>query len=88
MSEAQYVIIVLNSGLVILALFIIKNWIKSWETRWTTHDERLGSHDIQIATITANMEHIRVTGDETRDDVKELLRQANGRRTTGGKQPA
>ena len=88
MSEAQYVVVTLIGGLGIVAFWMIKNWARNWETRLTAHDERLGSHDIQIATITANMEHIRVTGDETREDVKELLRQSNGARSAGRKQPA
>jgi len=86
MSEAQYVVVVLIGGLGAVAFFMIKNWARNWETTLVAHDERLGRHDVEIATITANMEHIRVTGDETRDDVKELLRQSNGARSTGGGQ--
>ena len=86
MSEAQYVVVVLITGLGAIAFFMIKNWARNWETKLTAHDKRLGSHDIQIATITANMEHIRVTGDETRDDVKKLLRLGNGARSAGGRQ--
>ncbi len=85
MSDAQYIVILLISGLGTVAFLMIKNWARTWETKLTAHDERLGDHDVQIATITANMEHILVTGDKTRDDVKELLRQSNGRnnRSTG-----
>ena len=85
MSDAQYIVILLISGLGTVAFLMIKHWARTWETKLTAYDERLGNHDVQIATITANMEHIRVTGDETRDDVKELLRQSNGKRATSGK---
>jgi len=88
MSQAQYIVVILITGLGAVAFFMIKNWARNWETRLTAHDDRLGNHDIQIATITANMEHIRTTGDETRDDVKELLRQSNGARSKGGTQQA
>jgi len=81
MSEAQYVVVTLIGGLGAIAFFMIKKWAGDWETRLTAHDNRLGRHDIEIATITANMEHIRVTGDETREDVKELLRLGNGARS-------
>lgn len=85
MSDAQYIVSLLITGLGIVAFLMIKNWARTWETRLTAHDERLEDHGLKIATITANMEHIRVTGDETREDVKELLRQSNGRthRSTG-----
>lgn len=83
MTEAQYILISLVGGLSAVAFFMIKNWARNWESRLTAHDKRLGTHDVQIATITANMEHIRVTGDATRVDVKELLRQSNGARSSG-----
>jgi len=81
MSEAQYVVALLITGLGAVAFFMIKGWARSWDKKMTDHGERLGVHDIEIATITANMEHIKTTGDETRADVKELLRQANGARS-------
>ncbi len=51
------------------------------------HDGRLDEHDTKLteqavlnATVSANIEHIRATVGETREDVKELLRH-NGRNT-------
>ena len=79
MSEVQYVVVAIITGLGGIALLMIKNWARTWETKLIAHDKKLENHGLQIATITANMEHIRVTGDETRDDVKELLRQLSGR---------
>ena len=86
MSEAQYVVASIITGLGVVAFFMIKNWARTWETKLTAHDDRLGSHDIQIATITANMEHIRIGVDETREDVKQLLRNSNGTRSKSGRQ--
>jgi len=85
MSDAQYIVILVISGLGAIAFLMIKKWARTWETKLVAHDEKLQDHGLKIATITANMEHIRVTGDETRDDVKELLRQSNGKRATSGK---
>ncbi len=59
---------------------MVKSWASSWETRLTAHDDRLGDHDVQIAYLKANVEHIRATADETHTDVKELLKQ-NGHGT-------
>ena len=82
MSDTQTIVALLIAGLGAVAFFMIKNWARNWETRLTAHDSRLTRHDVQLATITANMEHIRVTGDETRDDVKELLRNQHGARSS------
>jgi len=83
------------AGLLVVALlslagYMIRNYFKGWETRIVAQDERLDdhankytNHAVEIATIKANMEHIRATGDETSQDVKKLLRCANGNRTTG-----
>ena len=84
MTDAQYILISLVGGLGAIAFFMIKSWAKSWDTRLAAHDHRIGRHDVQIATITANMEHIRVTGDETRDDVKILLRRSSGVKADNG----
>ena len=84
MTDAQYILISLVGGLGAIAFFMIKSWATSWEVRLTAHDERLSRVDVQIATITANMEHIRVTGDETRDDVKILLRRTSGAKPNNG----
>ncbi len=90
MPEAQTIIALIIAGLGALVLFLIKGWSNTWETRLTAQDERLdkqdvkhGEHDVNHAILSANLEHIRETADETRKDVKELLRQSNGRRSTG-----
>ena len=69
---------------------MIRRWATLWETRLTAKDDRLDGHDdkhtehdVGIAVLTANLEHIRKTGDDTASDVKELLKQSNGRRATG-----
>lgn len=84
--DSSSIVAIIIASLGVVAWAMIKNWAKNWETRLTAHDDRLGDHDVQIATITANMEHIRVTGDETREDVKQLLRNSNGGRSASGEQ--
>ena len=81
MPEPQYIVAIIITGLGMVAFFMIKNWANNWETRLTAHDDRLGDHDVHIATLKANIEHIRQTADETRTDVKELLKQ-NGHRSS------
>lgn len=82
MANIETIIAFIISSLLAAAFFMIKNWHKNWEATLSEHDKRLGNHDIQLATITANMEHIKTTGDETRVDVKRLLgRQANDSRS-------
>jgi len=77
-------------ALIGLAGWLIRNYFKGWETRIVAQDKRLNAHtnsitnhSVEIATIKANMEHIRTTGDETSKDVKTLLRHSNGNRVTG-----
>ena len=77
MSDAQSIVAIAFTGLAAVAFFMIKSWARNWESRLTAHDSRLTKHAVEIATITANMEHIRVGVDETREDVKELLRNSN-----------
>jgi len=86
----EYIAGLLVAALITLAGFMIRNYFKGWETRIVAQDGRLDkhtktitNHSVEIATIKANMEHIRTIGDETSADVKELLRHANGNRTTG-----
>lgn len=81
MTESQYLLITLIGSLSAVAFFMIKSWATSWQAKLALHDKTLGEHDVQIATITANMEHIRVTADETREDVKTLLRNQNASRS-------
>jgi len=77
------------TGLGCIAWFMITDWKRSWEDRILAHDDRLDIHTIKLseqdvtnATIMANMDHIKETGDQTASDVKELLK-ANGKRATG-----
>ncbi len=86
MPEIEKLLALIVTGLGFVAWAMIKGWANRWETRLVTQDDRLSNHDVQIATITANMEHIRVTGDETREDVKQLLRNANGGRSASREQ--
>jgi hypothetical protein len=88
--EPEYIAGLLVMALIGLAGFMIRNYFSSWETRMIAQDDRLDDHDnkytdhaVQIATIKANMEHIRATGDETSADVKKLLRRPSGNRSTG-----
>ena len=88
--DPEYIAGLLVLALIGLAGHMIRNYFSNWETRMIAQDERLDSHDdkytdhaVQIATIKANMEHIRATGDETSKDVKTLLRHSNGNRSTG-----
>jgi len=88
--EPEYIAGLLVTALIGLAGVMIRNYFTNWETRMLAQDKRLNSHDakytehsVEIATIKANMEHIRETGDETSADVKTLLRHSNGNRSTG-----
>ncbi len=76
MTEIETILVTIISALGIVTFFMIRSWAMSWELRLNAHDERLGEHDVDLATISTNMEHIKVSVDETRDDVKELLKAA------------
>lgn len=82
MSELQAVVTALTAGLTAVAFFMLKSWYKSWETKLDQHENRLGKHDVQIATVTSDMKHILDGIEDTRQDVKELLRNQNVRRIT------
>lgn len=82
MAESQYLLVTLIGSLSAVAFFMIRSWATSWQAKLTLHEEKIGEHDVQIATISANMEHIRITADETREDVKQLLRNQNASRST------
>ena len=82
MAESQYLLITLIGSLSAVAFFMIKSWATGWQAKLALYEDRIGEHDVQIATITANMEHIRITADETREDVRELLRNQNASRST------
>jgi hypothetical protein len=87
--EPESIAAIFIVGLAAVAWFMIRDWKNSWETRVLAHDDRLDIHtikhseqDVTNATIMANMEHIKETGDQTASDVKELLK-ANGKRAAG-----
>ena len=84
-----YVLGLIIAGLAAVAWLFIREWKETWENRVIAHDSRLNEHDTKLteqavlnATVSANIEHIRETSDETRKDVKQLLKQ-NGHRSTG-----
>ena len=93
--ETSAIIAILITTLIASLGFLIAGWIKSWETRIVAQDKRLDRHDglhsnheIKHATIVAELDNLKVTADETRKDVKELLRYANGnssKRDSAGK---
>lgn len=65
-------------------------WARNWETKLLKQDRRLdlqgkviNRHENELIALTKDVEHIRDTADETKDDVKQLLRLANGNRSTG-----
>ena len=81
MTQPQYVVAVILAGLGCVAFFMIKQWAKNWEarllkqdTRLDNHDKRHNEHDVKHAEVTTHLEHIRETSEETRSDVKKLLR--------------
>ena len=90
MSDTTTILVLLITGLGSIALLMIRGWAKTWESRLTSQDDRLDghedrhlAHDISHATLKANLENITTITDETRKDVKELLRNSNGKRSTG-----
>ena len=83
MSDIQTVVVMIITGLGALAFFMIKHWTKYWDGKFISHDKRISKHDVEIATISANMEHIKVATDETRKDIKQLLRKTDGARSAG-----
>jgi hypothetical protein len=87
--EPEHVAAALITGLGCIAWYMIRTWKETWETRVLAHDDRLDIHaikhseqDVVNATIKTHMEHIKVVGDQTASDVKELLN-ANGKRASG-----
>ncbi len=68
-------------SLIILG-WMVTRWIMDTLKRIKTLEDSEGEQNVKIAVIEANMEHIKVTGDQTSKDVKLLLK-ANGNRATG-----
>ena len=90
MPEPQHIVALIITGLGAVAFFMIKSWANTWETRLTavddrldSHEKRLGKHDVNHATLETNLENITKITQETRNDVKDLLRNSNGNRATG-----
>ena len=87
MENAEIAGIIIGS-LGIVAWFLIRNWLKNWESRLIAqdmrldkHEERHNLHDVNHATISNELQNIRKKTDEIGTDVKELLRQ-NGNRSS------
>ena len=81
MSDIQTIVVMIITGLGALAFFMIKHWTNSWDRKFISHDKRISKHDVQIATLAANMDHIKETTDETREDIKRFLRKTDGARS-------
>ena len=88
--QPQYVVALIMGGLAVVAWYMITEWKRSWETRLTAQDERLdlhsrkhASHDVNHARLTSDLEHITKTTEEISKDVKSLLIQSNGNRSSG-----
>lgn len=84
--ELEHYIVLAMSGLAAVAWFMIRVISRGWDDRILLNSEKIDEtrgkvweHDSELATIKANMEHIRKTGDETREDVKAILRNSNGK---------
>ena len=65
--------------------WMVAQWVLTVRNRLNNHDrlhaehkERDGLHEVKIATIVAHQENLTRTVDEVHDDVKTLLRYANG----------
>jgi len=79
--ESQYIAII--GLLVLLAGWLCRRVWVTQDDKVRTAVKKIGEHDVQIAIIKANMEHIRNTGDETSKDVKRLLQINGTKRNTG-----
>jgi len=86
--ENTDIIAIIMGSLGIVAWFLIRNWLKNWETRLIAHDARLDRHDerhntndVIVAEINTKLASFTKVQDEVREDVKELLRQ-NGNRSS------
>lgn len=69
------------TGVGALALLLLRLWFSTVNRRLGIHGQKIDTHDVKIAVVCAQMENLKELGEETRDDVKELLRQANGGRS-------
>ena len=89
MKPEHYLIGAIFSVLITALGFMLKSWKAGWEERLAAQDRRLdrhtdrhNEHDTNHAMLTERLDHIKDTAEETRQDVKELLKQSNGRRAT------
>lgn len=88
--EPQYIAATIMVGLGAVAWYLIVRRFENWETRMAAQDARLDKHaekhiehDTNHARFDERLHNIKETVDETHDDVKELLKQSNGRRSQG-----
>ena len=89
MPEPQYVVAIIITGLGAVAWLMIVSWKNSWETRMAAQDSRLdrhaekhGEHDVNHAKLSNDLQHIKNTTEEIGKDVKSLLIQSNGKRSS------
>ena len=79
-------------ALLSLCIWLIKRWISSWDDRikeqikahaahLTRHDAVLMDHQVEIAVLASDQEHIRKTVDIVSADVKTLLTRGSNRST-------
>ena len=80
-SLAVKLVWLLIAGLGTVAWVMIRKWANTWETRLLHQDRRLDLHnkrisdnELETATLKSDVRHIKETSDETRADVKEILR--------------
>ena len=88
MKPEHYVIGAIFSVLITALGFMLKSWKTGWETRLAAQDKRLDrhaekhtEHEVNHATVSSDLDHIKEKTEEIATDVKELLRQYNGRRS-------
>lgn len=78
--EAQQIAV--GGTLLVILGWLITQWIMGTLKRLKMLEDTESEQNVKIAVIEANMEHIRVTGDQTSKDVKKIL-ELNGKRATG-----
>jgi len=74
--------IAIGATLLVILGWLITQWIMGTLKRLKILEDTESEQNVKIAVVEANIEHIRVTLDETSSDVKEILK-LNGKRSTG-----
>jgi len=90
MPDSNSFIGMMTGAFVVLALGVLvwgwRYWFTSIPARLEKHGDRLDAHGLKIAVVSAQMENITALSTETRNDVKELLRYANGGNKRSGRE--